>query len=59
MFKKLKGAFKAMKEKTTETINTVKNMVADPRNRFVTGFVLGSLSLGLMGSALIQMKGII
>ena len=59
MFKKIKGAMKKMQEKTVEAVNTAKKIMADPQSRFVAGFILGSLSLGMMGSALMQMKGVI
>lgn len=57
MFKKLKGAIKAMKEKT---VNTIKSMVADPKNRIATGIVVTisglGVGIGLIASGMVQMR---
>lgn len=57
MFKKLKGAIKAMKEKT---VNTIKGMVTDPKNRIATGIVVAisglGIGIGLIASGMVQMR---
>ena len=57
MLKKLKGAIKAMKEKT---VNTIKGMVADPKNRIATGIVVTisglGVGIGLIASGMVQMR---
>lgn len=57
MFKKLKGAFKAMKEKT---VNTIKGMVADPKNRIATGVAVTvsglGIGIGLIASGIVQLR---
>ena len=54
MFKKLKGAFKAMKEKTVQTVNTLKNIVADSKNRLTTGIVVLGIGVGLGGGLIVS-----
>ena len=57
MLKKLKGAFKAMKEKT---VNTIKDMIADPKNRIATGVAVTvtelGLGIGLVASGIVQLR---
>ena len=57
MLKKLKGAFKAMKEKT---VNTIKDMIADPKNRIATGVAVMvtelGLGIGLVASGMVRLR---
>ncbi len=60
MFKTLKGAFRAMKNKATEAVNTIKSMVADPKNRIATGVAVTitgfGLGIGLIASGAVQLR---